>query len=178
MAERTRPELVLSDLNVAYNEKNLTFEKSQRVPDLGVRFNYDRYGGVWKNFVGVGISFDIPVFNRNQGQIKIAKFNLEKVIYDREHQRNRINQEIMANYTNYEMNYRFYEKIVDNDFSADLEHLFDVYSRNLLNKNINMLEYIDFMNAYKSSKQAVLIAKRNLDTSFSELEFSVNTIIN
>jgi len=178
MAKNARPELVLSDLNVVYSEKNLIFEKSQRVPDLGVRFNYDRYGGVWKNFIGVGISFDIPVFNRNQGQIKMAKFNLEKVIYDREHQRNRINQEIMANYASYEMNYRFYEKIVDNDFSADMEHLFDVYSRNLMNKNINMLEYIDFMNAYKSSKQAILIAKRNLDTSFAELEFSVNTIIN
>jgi len=52
--------------------------------------------------------------------------------------------------------------------------MFDGYSRNFLNKNINMLEYIDFMYAYKTTKQAILIAKKNLDISFAELQFSVN----
>jgi cobalt-zinc-cadmium efflux system outer membrane protein len=52
--------------------------------------------------------------------------------------------------------------------------MFEIYSRNLLNKNINMLEYIDFMYAYKTTKQAILIAKKNLDINFVELQFSVN----
>jgi len=37
-----------------------------------------------------------------------------------------------------------------------------------------MLEYIDFMYAYKTTKQAVLLAKKNLDASFTELQFCVN----
>jgi len=75
------------------------------------------------------------------------------------------------------MNYRFYQKISDNDFSEDLESMLEVYSRNLLNRNINMLEYIDFMDAYRATKQAILTAKKNLDTSFAELQFSVNNKI-
>jgi len=177
-AKNSRPEFLLSDLNVQYNEKLLVYEKSLRSPDLGLKANYDRYGGVWKNFVGVGLSVDIPVFNRNQGNVKIAKFRIEQSNYNAEYQKNAIQQEITEIYYNYAMNYRFYKKITDNDFSEDLENMLEIYSRNLLNRNISMLEYIDFMDSYKATKQAILMAKKNLDTSFAELQFSINSVIN
>jgi cobalt-zinc-cadmium efflux system outer membrane protein len=178
MANHSRPEFLLSDLNVKYHEKMLRYEKSQRSPDIALSLNYDRYGGVWRNFAGVGIGFDIPVFDRNQGNIKIAKLNIEQSSYNAEYQKNAIQQEIMEIYHNYKMNYDFYRKIMDNDFLEDLDNMLEVYARNLLNKNINMLEYIDFMDACKTTKQAILTAKKNLDTSFAELEFSVNSKIN
>jgi cobalt-zinc-cadmium efflux system outer membrane protein len=52
--------------------------------------------------------------------------------------------------------------------------MFEVYSHYLLNKNISMLEYIDFMDAYKTTKQAMLAAKKNLDVSFAELQHCLN----
>jgi len=176
-AKNSRPEFLLSDLNIQYKEKLLVYEKSLRSPDVGLSLNYDRYGGVWKNFVGIGVSVDIPAFNRNQGNIKMAKTSIEQANYNAEYQKSTILQEITEIYYNYEMNYRFYQKITDNDFSEDLESMLEVYSRNLLNKNINMLEYIDFMDAYRATKQAILTAKKNVDTSFAVLQFSVNNKI-
>ena len=176
-AKNSRPEFLLSDLNTQYNEKLLVYEKSLRSPDVGLSLNYDRYGGVWKNFVGIGVSVDIPAFNRNQGNIKMAKTSIEQANYNAEYQKSTILQEITEIYYNYEMNYRFYQKITDNDFSEDLESMLKVYSQNLLNRNINMLEYIDFMDAYRATKQAILTAKKNLDTSFAELQCSINNKI-
>ena len=173
-AKNARPEFLLSDLHIQYSEQLFRYEKSQRSPDIGLSLNYDRYGGVWKNFVGIGISFDIPVFSRNQGNIKMAKTGIEQANYVAAYQKNAIQQEIAEIYDNYTMNYRFYQKISDNDFSDDLDGMFEVYARNLLNRNISMLEYVDFMDAYRTTKQAILIAKKNLDTSFAELKFSVN----
>jgi len=173
-AKNSRPEFLLSDLNVKYHEKLLVYEKAQRSPDIALSMNYDRYGGVWKNFVGIGISLDIPVFNRNQGNIKMAKHFLEQSNYNAEEQKSRIQQEVVEIYHNYKMNYLFYNKLMENDFSEDLESMLEVHSRNFLNRNINMLEYIDFMYAYKTTKQAVLLAKKNLDASFTELQFCVN----
>jgi cobalt-zinc-cadmium efflux system outer membrane protein len=178
MAKNSRPEFLLSDLNIKYSEKLLRYEKSQRSPDIALSVNYDRYGGVWKNFVGIGIGIDLPVFNRNQGNIKMAKLNIEQNNYVADHQKNQIQQEIIEIYNNYKMNYDFYKKIMDNDFSEDLENMFEVYSRNFINRNINIVEYLDFMDAYKATKQAILTAKKNLDVSFAELEFSVNGRIN
>ena len=178
MAKNSHPEFLLSDLNIKYNEKVLAYEKSQRSPDVAVSLNYDRYGGVWQNFIGFGIALDIPVFDRNQGNIKIAQLSIEQSQYNAEYQKNVILHEVSESYEHYTLNYNFYKKLMDNDFSEDLENLFDAYSRNLLNKNINMLEYIDFMDSYKTTKQAILIAKKNVDTSFAELQFSVNNSLN
>ncbi|MCL2028524.1 MAG: TolC family protein, partial [Bacteroidales bacterium] len=177
-AKHSRPEFLLSDLNVQYNENLLVYEKSLRSPDVGLSLNYDRYGGVWKNFAGVGIRFDIPAFDRNQGNIKMAKLRIEQSNYSAEYQKNAIQQEIAEIYNNYQMHYRFHEKISDNDFSEDLENMLEAYSRNLLNRNISMFEYIDFIDAYRTTKRAILAAKKNLDTSFAELQFSINSVIN
>ena len=177
-AKKSRPEFLLSDLSVQHNEKLLRYEKSQRSPDVGVNLNYDRYGGVWKNFFGIGVSVDIPAFNRNQGNIKMAKLQIEQSNYNAEYQKNTVLNEVIEIYNNYQINYNFYKKVADNDFSEDLENMLEVYSRNFLNKNINMLEYIDFMYAYKTTKQAILTAKKNLDTSFADLQFSINNVIN
>jgi len=176
-AKKSRPEFLLNDLNIKYNEKLLRYEKSQRSPDISLSFNYDRYGGVWKNFIGIGVGIDIPVFDRNQGNIKMAKLSIEQNIYLADYEKNKLQQEIIEIYANYKMNYDFYKKLQDNDFSDELENMVEVYSRNFLNKNINMLEYIDFMSAYQTTKQAILTAKKNLDTSFAELEFSINSKI-
>ena len=176
-AENSRPEFLLSDLNIKQKEKLLRYEKSQRSPDISLSMSYDRYGGVWKNFVGIGIGVDIPVFDRNQGNIKMAKLSIEQANYNADYEKNKIRQEIAEIYNNYKMNYDFYRKLIDNDFSEDLENMLEVYSRNFLNKNINMLEYIDFMYAYQTTKQAILMAKKNLNTSFAELEFSINNPI-
>jgi len=174
LAKNARPEFLLSDLNIRYNEKLLAFEKAQRSPDIALSVNYDRYGGVWKNFVGLGMSLELPFFNRNQGNIKIAKLCLEQSNYHAEYQKNIIYQEIEEIFDNYNRSYNFYKKLMDNDFSEDLDNMFELYSQYLLNKNISMLEYIDFMDAYKTTKQAILMAKKNLDTGFAELQFSVN----
>jgi len=160
-----------------YNEKLLIYEKSQRVPDIALSLGYDRYGGMWKNFASIGFSFDIPVFDRNQGNIKIAKLSIDQSTYDAEYQKKAIQQEVVEMYRNYSLNYNYYKKLMDNDFSEELEKMFEVYSRNLQNRNINMLEYIDFMYAYKTTKEAILIAKKNVDISFAELQFSVNNQI-
>ena len=172
-AKNSHPEFLLSDLEIQYNEKMLAYEKSLRMPDIGLSINYDRYGGVWRNFVGVGISFDLPVFDRNQGNIRMARLGIEQATHNANLQRNTLLQEIVEIYNNYVVNYRFYQRITANDFSEDLEQMLEVYARNLLNRNISMLEYLDFMDAYRTTKQAILTAKKNVNTSFAELQFLI-----
>jgi len=67
-AAETRPDIKRQQLQTQFYEKSLLYEKSQRVPDITLSANYDRYGGVWKDFVGLGVSFSLPFLNRNQGQ--------------------------------------------------------------------------------------------------------------
>jgi cobalt-zinc-cadmium efflux system outer membrane protein len=152
-------------------------EIAQRVPDITLNASYDRYAGIWKNYVSFGLSFDLPVFNRNQGNIKVAAFGLEQSKYLEQQIQNEVFNEIAEAYGNYEQSLKFYRKISDNELLSELDKMLDVYARNLLNRNISMLEFIDFMESYQKSKQIFLETQKSVNNSFEELQYVIGTDI-
>ncbi len=174
-SSNTRPDIKRQQLMTQYHEKSLAYEKSLRVPDLTLNASYDRYSGVWKDFVGVGFSISLPFLNRNQGNIKAARFLSEQSRYLEEQQQKLAWNEILQAYDNYCQAYVFFTKISDDDFLSELDLMLDIYAKNLLNKNISMLEYIDFMDTYKSNKQIVLESGKNVKILLEELQYVAAT---
>jgi cobalt-zinc-cadmium efflux system outer membrane protein len=172
-----RPDVKRTAMEGKYHERALDYEKSLRVPDITLSANYDRYGGVWNNFAGIGIRFDLPVFNRNQGNIRAARINIEKSKRLSERQLNDARLEIAEAFDNYARAYRFYRKTNDDELPAQLDETLDAYTGNFLNRNIGILEYLDFMEAYRSNKITVLRARENLLTSFAELQHTTGNAI-
>lgn len=177
LATDHRPDLKLAGLQTNYMEKSLVFERAQRVPDLTLSANYDRFGGVWKDFVGFGVSIDLPVWNRNQGNMKAARVRIEQSRLEARQQENRVWNEIAEAFTNYSLVYSFHNRISENPLLEELDGMMEVYTRNLMERNISMLEYIDFMEAYKSNKETILNTKKNLLRQLEELQYTVGTDI-
>ncbi len=174
-AFESRPDLKRGELQTRFYEKSLIYEKSQRIPDVTLNVNYDRYGGIWKDFAGIGISFDLPFLNRNQGNIKAAEIGLYQNLHLVQQQQNVAMHEITEAFANYTRAYNFYKKIAENELLTELDTMFDLYTKNLLNKNISMLEYIDFMESYRSNKETMLSARKNRYVSFSELQYTTGS---
>ena len=173
LALESRPDIKSYKMQTRYLEKSLTYEKAQHIPDLTLSAQYDRFGGVWNDFVGFGVSFDLPVFNRNQGNIKAAKIGLEQNRYLSLQQEKIVQNEVAEAYGNYTSMYDFYQKIEENSLIKELDSMLDIYAKNLLNKNISMLEFIDFMDTYKTNKQITLSTKKNIKNQFEELQYII-----
>ena len=69
-----RTDLDISNINLAY-------QKSVAVPDLTLSGGWDRNGSYVHNYNFIGMQFDLPFSDRNQGNIKAAKFNVESNKY-------------------------------------------------------------------------------------------------
>ena len=177
-AHELRPDIKREQQQTLFYEKSLIYEKSQRIPDITLSASYDQYGGVWKDFIGFGISFDLPFLNRNQGNIKAAKINIEQNKLIALQLQNIAEHEITEAFYNYSRTYKFYEEIENNDLLTELDEMLDIYTKNFLNRNISMLEYLDFMESYKSNKQIVLLSRKNMYNSFVEFQYAVGTEIN
>jgi cobalt-zinc-cadmium efflux system outer membrane protein len=177
LATENRPDLKHQKLQTDLFAKTLRLEKAQRVPDITLSASYDRYAGLWRDYVGFGVSFDLPVFNRNQGNIKVAKLSMERSRYLEQQIQNEVFNEIFEAHSNYEQSLKFYRRISDNDLLSELENMHDVYARNLLNRNISMLEFIDFIESYRTSKQIFLETQKSVRNSFEELQYTVGTDI-
>ena len=166
----TRPDLKKDQLEINLLDKSIAYEKAQRVPDLNLSVAYDRRGGVWKNYVGVGVSFDIPVLNRNQGAIKSAKYQKQQSeIQSRQNLLLAQNEAIEA-YKNYQNTYKLYTELQNNNLLTELDDIYASYEKNLLKKNISMLEFVDFFETYQSNKELLISAYKNMSVTYENLQ--------
>lgn len=72
------PDLARWTTEIAHREAQLKLEKSRRVPDVTVGGGYRRLSGPEDNAFVAGVSIPLPLFNKNQGNIKEAEFQMAK----------------------------------------------------------------------------------------------------
>ena len=167
-----RPDVKLIDLENKQFKNLLIYEKAQAIPDVSFSASYDRGGGVWPSFFGFGLSIDLPVFDRNQGAIKYAQFGIENTNRRYDEIKLRAQAEFDQNYKDFLSALAFYETI-DADFENDLDEIFESYTRNFVNRNISMLQYLDFQEAYLENKKIILDSKKEIHLQLETLQYTI-----
>jgi len=173
IALNSRPDLQIAMLQNEYHKKDIIYQKSLRTPDVSLGVNYDRYGGVWNNFYGLGVGLQIPIFNHNKGAIKTAQIQLKQSELLAEQGQKTLQNEIVESYQNYSNAYVFLERNLKNPALSELDQMLEVYTKNLLSRNISIVEYMDFMDSYRSTKEMLLKSQKDLKLQFEQLQFSV-----
>jgi len=172
IALENRPDLKITKTDMDIQSKALALEQAKSVPDLNFKIAYDRGGGFVNNFVGVGVGLDLPVFNRNQGNIMGAKIELQKADLYRAEKENTIKNEVVKALDNFQISRDFYRSIKP-EYQPELQKMLESYTRNFKQRNISMLEYLDFMDAYINNIKTILEAKKSLNQNIEELNYVV-----
>ncbi|MGV0997291.1 TolC family protein [Empedobacter falsenii] len=159
-----------NEINLA--EKQLILEKAQRTPDLTFQMNYDRGGNIMRDFVGVGVSIDLPIFNTNKGNIKASEIvlNQQQITKNALHSELDISIDRLQNQINQLDKALIQWKKLNNQEQLTM---IDNYKKHLQNKQITLLEFIDFTQAYRESQKAYLDLLENYQNTFEELNYIV-----
>lgn len=160
----------VNEINLA--EKQLVLEKAQRVPDLTFQLGYDRGGNIMKDFVGLGVSVDLPIFNTNKGNIKSAQISVEQQKINQDGIVYQLNSEIdgLQNQLNQLDKTLVQWKDLNNEEQLKM---IENYKKHLLSKQVTLLEFIDFTQAYRESQQAYLELLETYQNTFEELNYIV-----
>ncbi len=171
-AQEQRPDALKSRTLEKQSEKRLEIEKAQRIPDITLGVDYDRGGNIMRDFVGFGISFDLPIFDRNKGGIKEAKIDIELAKLDTQSKLNEIANDIVEAFRNYYHAEQLY-KDIDSEYEQQLDQLLDAYLKNFQKRNVSLIEYLDFVEAYIENKTILLETKKDLNDHFEKLQYAV-----
>ena len=164
-----RPDVQISDLEKEIAEKEYDYEKSMRTPELGVAVNYDRGGGIYPDYFGLGISMDLPFFNPNKGNIKKAKINIQQQDYLHQEHLVKVKTEVRKKYERAKHYKDFFEDI-DAEYVENLDKTMQAYTDYFKNRNINITTYMDFLEAYIESKEAVFDNQREFLNALEDLK--------
>ena len=165
-------ELKYQENEQAIAQQQLILEKAQKKPDLTVQMNYDRGGNIMRDFVGVGVSFGLPIFNTNKGNIKAA----EIAIYQQESNKKTLENNITQTIQQLQNQLVRMEKSLQNWPVAQLENqrqMLNNYKKHLQNKQVTLLEFIDFTQAYREANQAYYQMQQTYQNTFEELQYIV-----
>lgn len=174
IAKASRPDYKLVLIEEERTHGILALERAQRVPDLTFQMNYDRNGNTMLDFVGFGVSFDLPVFNRNRGNIKKAELAIERAELISQEAEFNIENEVGLALANLQRHIAFAQQL-EPGYEETLDGLLDSYTANFSERRISLLEYVDFLQAYLENKSLILDTHRIINQKIEELQYSLGT---
>jgi len=175
-ARNSRPDYLLAQTNLLSQQHNLAYQQALKTPDVTVGVEYDRLSNYIPNYWGLAVSLPLPVLNRNKGNINAAKFSIKQAQTGVQQIQNQIEQDIAAAYSKW-----LIASSITNSASAELGDQYDKLMQNMISsykqRQVSLIEFIDFFDAYKDSHLKQLAQHANLRNAAAELNYTTGTSI-
>ncbi len=168
-AEKNRPDLLLSYAGSEYAQKNLKLQRVTAVPDLSLSTTYESANDYAPYFWGIQASMDLPVWNRNQWNIKAAKYGTMQAELTDSLTFNTVKNQVTNAYctlllTNKQLNQ------IDPQYGNDLNEMMNNAVKNFENHNINLLTLLSYINTYNDGKTNLI----NLQVQYYNAIHNIN----
>ena len=173
-ADQNRTDLMIAKQNTEINKLQYSYQKALAVPDLTLSVNYDEAGGFDLNYYGIGASIDLPFFNRNQGNIKSAKIMIAFADATQRSTEATVQENVYRALQKAYANEKLYKNI-DPAFARDFERLSQAELSQYEKRNIGLLEFQSFYDAYKQNVLQVNTILFNRVSAFEDLNFYTGT---
>jgi cobalt-zinc-cadmium efflux system outer membrane protein len=171
-AEENRYDIKMQKADIKFAHTNLALQKSYRVPDLTLGYSYDRGGSYTYNYSALTLQTTLPMFNRNQGNIKIADYQIkasEKAL-DQVHLV--LNNDVIIAFTQASKMEALYQS-VDKEFVHAFNTLIQGVIEGYEKKTISLVEFMDFFDSYKQNVVQYNTLRNNRVQSYLRLNYSV-----
>jgi cobalt-zinc-cadmium efflux system outer membrane protein len=167
-----RPDARLAQTALALQNHNLTYQKALAKPDISIGTEYDQRSSYANNYVGLAVALPLNIFNKNQGNIAAAKFSIQQQQAVTDLTTARIKNEI----SNAASKFAFYQSVNNRqqlNFSQQYDTLFNNMLQSYQQRQLSLLEFIDFMDAYKDTKLKLLEQHNGLVHAAADLNYTV-----
>lgn len=168
-----------SDLQIAkavneVNGLNYKYQKSLAVPDLTLIGAYDQQGSYINNLAAIGIAIDLPFFNRNQGNIKYAKLQMQASEAMQEQVTATVQENVYRSLQKAVDADKLY-KSMDKDFAGKFSKLEQEVMINYQKRNIGLLDFLDFYQSYKDNFLQLNNLKASRAADFEDINYYTGT---
>lgn len=160
-AFRSNPELQIIQSNKILAEQYLQYQKRLAVPDINIITSYDQRGGAFNNQFNAGFAIPLPLWNRNRGNIKASQYKIKEADYNVQSMQNEITSNIQNAFQLYSQSVIEYQKSTAL-YNADFEVTVNGMTENFQKRNVSLIEFMDFFEAYNETLNELTRIKTQL----------------
>ena len=171
-ATENRPDRKLQEASIRLASANLALQKAFAKPDVVVGYSYDRAGSYVNNYHALTVSMGLPFFNKNQGNIKVAEYQIEGNKQYLAQTENQLGNEVLQAYSKAQLSEDLYRKM-DKTFPQKFQTLIQGVVENYQKRNLTLIEFTDFLESYKNSVTQINTLQNDRIQAFEFLNFMV-----
>lgn len=175
-ATNSRSDVKIQEYLAKQEKANLEYQKALGIPDLTIAGTYDRNGSYIQNYYGVGLGFQVPIFNRNQGNIRASQARIKETELNQQYYKLSVQQDVIAAYKMLIETNKLYlaaDKTLQQKYSDLLKGLTENYTK----RNISIVEYIDYYESFKNNMIQLHKLENDLYNATENLNYEVGKTI-
>lgn len=171
-AFENRPDLKVAIQSLRLEEANLELQKANAIPDIAFGPMYNRNGTAYPNYWGVTAQLNVPIFDRNQGNIEAA----EKAILNRrselQNTKLQAENEVQIVYNKVIEKDKIYQNFKDK-FSDEYKNLAMLMISNYEKRYLTVIEFADFFETYRNSIVQIIKIQIDRIDAVENLNYSI-----
>ncbi|MES2378297.1 MAG: TolC family protein [Bacteroidota bacterium] len=155
---------------------DLAYQKALAAPDITVGVAYDKNSSYAPNYYGLQIGMPLPFFNRNQGNIKSATYTVKSQETTVKSSEARLKNEVVSAVRQYQLTQELFST-QQTTFNEQYDKLFNNMLKSFKERQIGLIEFVDFFDTYKDTKLKLLQQQNSLQKAIADLNFATGTTI-
>jgi len=171
-----RSDYIITGKQVETSNWNLKLQKSQAIPDLTVGVGWDQQASAFINAVNLSVGIPLPLWNRNQGNIKMASAQVKVANTNKLYHAEKVRSEVALSFKKWTDAYENSQLLTPKSIQ-DSKAVEDGVLTNFKHGNMSLIEFTDFMESYNQTLMQYYKFSRTLVDSCEQLNFTTNSTI-
>jgi len=173
-AKHNRTDLMIAKENLTLSQQNYSYQKAMGVPDITLSGGWDEHGSYIVDYNYLGLGFNLPIFNWNQGNIKNSKILIDFNKTNLDFTEETVTEQVTRGLQKAIDADKLYRGI-DKTFAPTFDRLAKAVMENYLKRNMGLLDFLNFYDLYHTNIVQLNTIRYNRINALENLNFLTGT---
>lgn len=174
LAYQYRPDLRAATKQTDYAQQNLRLQHALAVPKLTIGADYASYGNAYAHYYGLQTAIDLPVANRNQGNIQAAQVGIQQSAQGLNQNKLQVEQDVAAAVEQVQRATEL-RRSVTPAYVATIADVSRNAAADYKRRLIDLVSFIDKFRAYNAAQLNLIDIGNRLEQAKQQVNFVTNT---
>lgn len=167
-----RSDIRADEHGVKSAEHHVKLQKANALPEINLTGEWDKNGSIGRNFFAFGVTFSLPVLNRNQGNIRAARASLNSKRLLQDWNLRQAHSEMEIAWEKLQMDLAIVKE-AEKHQGMEIDRMLEEVKAQYMKRNISLLELADYYQTYKNTHFLMMDSQKEVLIGMAEMGINI-----
>lgn len=167
-----RSDIRADEHEVKSAEHHVKLQKANALPEINLTGEWDKNGSIGRNFFAFGVTFSLPVLNRNQGNIRAARASLNSKRLLQDWNLRQVHSEMEIAWEKLQMDLAIVKE-AEKHQGMEIDRMLEEVQAQYMKRNISLLELADYYQTYKNTHFLMMDSQKDVLIGMAEMGINI-----